>query len=95
MSGARHATSRPPAENGRVQRAKALGFERGARRDYLAGERFTVADAYAGSRIGWGMIFGSIEKRPVFERYHEGLRRRPAWVRAQEIDDAHRPAQRA
>jgi glutathione S-transferase len=64
-------------------------------RDYLVGGRFTAADVYVGSHIGWGMMFGSIEKRPAFERYHEGLRGRPAWVRAQEIDDALTPAQQA
>jgi len=64
-------------------------------RDYLVGERFTAADVYVGSHIGWGMMFGSIEKRPAFERYHDGLRRRPAWVRTQEIDDALMPAQPA
>jgi glutathione S-transferase len=40
-------------------------------RDYLVGDRFTAADVYVGSQIGWGMRFGSIEKRPAFERYWE------------------------
>ena len=34
---------------------------------------FTAADVYVGSQIGWGMKFGSIEKRPAFERYWERL----------------------
>jgi glutathione S-transferase len=34
------------------------------------------------------MQFGGIEKRPVFERYNERLRQRPAAIRASEIDDA-------
>jgi glutathione S-transferase len=38
------------------------------------------------------MMFGSIEKRPAFERYHEGFASRPAAVRAREIDDALMPA---
>ena len=38
------------------------------------------------------MMFGSIEKRPAFERYHEGFDNRPAAVRAREIDDALMPA---
>jgi len=57
-------------------------------RDYLVGDRFTAADAYVGSHIGWGMSFGTIEKRPAFERYFERLSTRPAAVRAREIDDA-------
>ncbi|HJS86508.1 MAG TPA: glutathione S-transferase family protein [Acetobacteraceae bacterium] len=61
-------------------------------RDYLLGDRFTAADVYVGSHIGWGMMFGSIEKRPAFERYYERLRGRPAWARAQAIDDALMPA---
>jgi len=56
--------------------------------DYLVGDRFTAADAYVGSHIGWGMSFGTIEKRPAFERYFERLSTRPAAVRAREIDDA-------
>src|SRR5215217_3645693 len=36
--------------------------------EFIAGDRFTAADVYAGSQIGWGMRFGSIEKRPAFER---------------------------
>jgi glutathione S-transferase len=57
-------------------------------RDYLVGERFGAADVYVGSHIGWGMSFGTIEKRPAFERYYERISTRPAAVRAREIDDA-------
>jgi glutathione S-transferase len=62
-----------------------------AEREYLVGEHFTVADAYVGSQLGWGMRFGTIEKRPTFERYFERLSARPAPIRAREIDDALRP----
>jgi glutathione S-transferase len=61
-------------------------------RDYLVGDRFTAADVYVGSQIGWGMRFGSIEKRPAFERYWERIGSRPAALRAQEIDNALMPA---
>jgi glutathione S-transferase len=54
---------------------------------YICGEQFTAADVYVGSQIGWGMMFGSIEKRPVFEEYWGRLAARPAAVRAREIDD--------
>ncbi len=55
---------------------------------YLAGDRFTAADLYLGSQLGFGMMFGTIEKRPAFERYWTRLAARPAAVRAKEIDDA-------
>ncbi len=62
-------------------------------RDYLVGDRFTAADLYLGSHLGWGMAFGTIEKRPAFERYWERLAKRPANRRADEIDNALMPAQ--
>ena len=60
---------------------------------YVAGDSFTAADVYVGSQIGFGMQFGTIEKRPVFERYWERLSQRPAAVRAKAIDDALMPKQ--
>ena len=56
--------------------------------DYIAGDRFSAADVYVGAQIGWGMMFGTIEKRPAFERYYARLEGRPAARRAREIDDA-------
>jgi glutathione S-transferase len=55
---------------------------------YIAGPRFTAADVYVGAQIGWGLLFGTIEKRPAFERYWERIRSRPAALRAKAIDDA-------
>ncbi len=55
---------------------------------YIAADRFSAADVYVGSQIGWGMMFGSIEKRPAFEAYVGGLMGRPAAVRARALDDA-------
>jgi glutathione S-transferase len=55
---------------------------------YLLGSRFTAADVYVGSHIGWGMQFGTLEKRPAFERYAERVNARPAAIRARAIDDA-------
>jgi glutathione S-transferase len=54
---------------------------------YIAGERFTAADVYVGSQIGWGLQFGSIEKRPAFEQYFGRLALRDAYQRATEKDD--------
>ena len=55
---------------------------------YICGDQFTAADVYVGSQIGWGMMFGSLEKRPIFEEYFGRLQARPAAVRAAQLDDA-------
>jgi len=55
---------------------------------YICGEQFTAADVYVGSQIGWGMMFGTMPKRPAFEDYFAHLSARPAAIRAREIDDA-------
>ncbi|HTW27498.1 MAG TPA: glutathione S-transferase family protein [Acetobacteraceae bacterium] len=60
--------------------------------EYLVGERFSAADVYVGSQIGWGMMFGTLEKRPAFAAYWERISDRPAARRAREIDDALTPA---
>ena len=59
-----------------------------SRSEYLAGNGFTAADLYVGSHLGFGMMFGTIEKRPAFERYWQKLSARPAYRRAKELDDA-------
>ncbi|MET0428110.1 MAG: glutathione S-transferase family protein [Microvirga sp.] len=55
---------------------------------YMTGDRFTAADVYVGSHIGWGLQFGSIENRPAFQAYYDRLLERPAHRRANEKDDA-------
>ena len=59
-----------------------------SRGNYLVGDSFTAADVYVGSAIGFGMMFGGIEKRPVFEKYWQRVSTRPACQRAKELDDA-------
>jgi glutathione S-transferase len=59
--------------------------------EYLCGNHFTAADVYLGSQIGWGMMFGTIDRRPAFADYVGRLQSRPAAVRAREIDDALMP----
>jgi glutathione S-transferase len=54
---------------------------------YIAGDSFTAADVYVGSQIGWGLQFGSIEKRSVFEQYFGRLSLRSAYLAAAEKDD--------
>jgi len=79
------------------ERARMLGYgtyastmdtlEKAVSDGYLAGNRFSAADLYVGSHINWGMRFGTLEKRPAFERYVALLVSRPAYLRANEIDD--------
>ena len=59
-----------------------------SRTEYVAGDRFSAADVYVGSHIGYGLHFGGIERRPAFEAYHARLAGRPAFRRASEADDA-------
>jgi glutathione S-transferase len=82
----------PPERTGMVgygsqERALAALEEQLKRSEYVAGDRFTAADVYVGSHVGFGMIFGAIDKRPAFERYWGLLNARPAAQRAREIDD--------
>jgi glutathione S-transferase len=55
--------------------------------NYLVGDKFSAADLYVGSHIGFGLMFGTIEKRPAFERYWQRITARPAYVRARQLDD--------
>jgi glutathione S-transferase len=59
---------------------------------YIAGERFSAADVYVGAHIGWGLQFGSIERRPAFEDYFARVSERAARRRADELDNAAMPA---
>jgi len=58
------------------------------RHPFITGETFTAADVYAGSHIGWGLQFGTLEKRPAFESYYNRLSSRDAFLRAQNLDNA-------
>jgi len=53
---------------------------------YVCGDQFTAADVYIGSALGWGMMFGSIDKQPLFEDYVARLQARPAAIRANQIN---------
>ena len=59
-----------------------------SRGQYLCGDQFTAADVYLGSQIGWGLQFGTLEKRPALEDYFARISERPAAQRARQIDDA-------
>lgn len=55
---------------------------------FVCGETFTAADVYVGSAMNWGTLFGTIEKRPSFLAYVQRIKARPAFMRANEKDDA-------
>lgn len=53
-------------------------------RRYIAADRFTAADVYVASLLGFGMTFNIVPKRPEFEAYAEPLLARPARRRVEE-----------
>ena len=55
-------------------------------KDYIAGDRFSAADLYVGSQIGFMLQFGSLEARPAFRDYVARVTDRPAYARAKKID---------
>ncbi|HKY81630.1 MAG TPA: glutathione S-transferase family protein [Sphingobium sp.] len=55
---------------------------------WICGDRFTAADVYVGAQIDWGLSFGTIPSRPVFEAYAARLRERPAYRRQKDLDGA-------
>ena len=57
----------------------------------IAGDRFSAADVYVGSHLGFGMQFGTVEKRKVFEDYWARLAERPAYKRGVDLDNAAMP----
>jgi glutathione S-transferase len=57
-----------------------------ADRDYVTGGRFTAADLYVGSQLGFMLQFGLLEPRPVFASYVDRVTDREAYRRAKEID---------
>ena len=55
---------------------------------WILGDRFSAADVYVGSQIGWGLMFKTLPERDAFKTYAERLFARPAAIRARDIDDA-------
>jgi glutathione S-transferase len=56
--------------------------------DYIADGRFTAADVYLGSQVGWGLQFKTIPTNPVLEAYWNRLRERTAMKAANAKDNA-------
>jgi len=65
---------------GELERAVAL-------HPFIAGERFTAADVYVGSHIGWGLGLETLPPRPAFIDYLGRITQRPAFARAVAKDD--------
>ncbi|MES2491897.1 MAG: glutathione S-transferase family protein [Pseudomonadota bacterium] len=57
-------------------------------REWVCGERFTMADVYLGSQIDWGLNFGTMPPRVAFVGYAERLQARSAYRAAKAIDHA-------
>lgn len=56
--------------------------------DYIADGRFTAADVYVGSQVGWGLQFRTIPANPVLEAYWTRLKDRPGLKAANAKDNA-------
>lgn len=81
----------PPERRGMVgygsyEDAVAVLEGRLAASPYVAGDRFTAADVYVGSQVGWGMMFKTLPVRPAFVAYWDRLKDRPARLRGLEMD---------
>jgi glutathione S-transferase len=48
---------------------------------FVLGDRFSAADVYLGSAIGWGLMMKALEPRPAFGAYLARLSERPAYQR--------------
>lgn len=55
---------------------------------WILGDRFSAADVYVGSQVGWGLQFKTLPERPAFVAYAARLSERAAAVRARGLDDA-------
>jgi glutathione S-transferase len=57
-------------------------------RQFIAGDRFTAADVYVGSHVGWGLGLQTLPPRDAFLSYAARLTTREAYVRAVAKDEA-------
>ncbi|HEX2793442.1 MAG TPA: glutathione S-transferase family protein [Croceicoccus sp.] len=55
-------------------------------RDYVCGDRFTMADVYVGSTVDWGLAFETLPERDSFAVYAGRLRERAAYRSAKAKD---------
>lgn len=59
-----------------------------SKRSFVAGDRFSAADVYVGSQVGWGLQFRTLPERPAFQEYWSRLKVRSAYQEATRLDDA-------
>lgn len=59
-----------------------------AGRDFVCGNRFTMADVYVGSAVDWGLQFGTVPARANLVAYAERVRDRDAYKAGKAIDNA-------
>jgi glutathione S-transferase len=82
-----HSFSRAPIERpgviGYGSYKETLDFLESAvtRKPYILGEKFSAADVYISSQIGWGLMTKGIESRPAFVDYVARTSERPAFQR--------------
>jgi glutathione S-transferase len=55
--------------------------------DYILGDRFSAADVYVSSALGWGLMTKGIDPRPAFQAYVERTHQRPAVKRMMEQNE--------
>jgi glutathione S-transferase len=55
---------------------------------FILGERFSAADVYVGSAIGWGLAMKAVEPRPAFAAYVERVSQRSAYKRSMAQSEA-------
>lgn len=60
---------------------------------YVAGDKFSAADVYVGSQVGWGLRFGTIPASAPLQSYWDRLADRPALKRADTLSEAEMPEQ--
>jgi glutathione S-transferase len=72
---------------GNFDRAIAAMDELLSRHDYVCGDRFTAADVYVGSQIMFPLQFKMLPEKDSFLCYRDRLSARPAYQRANEIDE--------
>lgn len=56
-------------------------------RAWVCGTRFTMADVYLGSSVGWGVNFGILPPTPALSAYVERIEARPAYKAAKAVDN--------
>ena len=62
-----------------------------AQNDYIADGRFTAADVYVGSQVGWGIQFKTLPVNDTMQAYWNRLKDRPARLAADAKDMALMP----